>query len=98
VSQILSYRLLNSLADFDIVTTEDGSKPTTENSRPLPVNEEAWGTGETRGSLVWFNQASMFQTSELKVPTVAQGKEMGIDTTLDVDDTVTRKRPFQKVI
>jgi hypothetical protein len=75
----------------------DGSKPTAENSRPLPVNDEACGTSETRGSLVWFNQASMFQTSELNVPTVAEGKETGIDTKFDVDNAITHKRPFKAV-
>jgi hypothetical protein len=34
-----------------------------------------------RGSFVWFNQASMFMTSELGVETVKEARKAGIDPT-----------------
>ncbi|EIM81551.1 uncharacterized protein STEHIDRAFT_114974 [Stereum hirsutum FP-91666 SS1] len=58
----------------EIVTTQDGSKPTRENSEPLDGRDG-------RGSAVWFNQATMFQTSELGFNTVAEAEEAGADTT-----------------
>ncbi|KAF8992458.1 hypothetical protein BDZ89DRAFT_1151085 [Hymenopellis radicata] len=60
------------LKDVEIVATANGEVPTRENSYalsdPIPrrpeVSEEDWAEGNGRGSVVWFNQASMFQTSE----------------------------------
>lgn len=57
---------------IDIVTTEDGAIPTPDNSKTLN------GEGG-RGSAVWFNQATMFQTAELGHCTVAEAEEAGID-------------------
>lgn len=63
-----------------IVTTPNGEFPTPENSTPLPqssplsrpdeVSQEDWDAGNGRGSVVWFNQASMFQTSETGLDTL----------------------------
>ncbi|KAF8960543.1 hypothetical protein BDZ97DRAFT_1665701 [Flammula alnicola] len=47
------------ICDFKFVTTEGEERPTPENSTPL---EE--GDDEGRGSLVYFNQAAMYQSSE----------------------------------
>lgn len=57
----------------EVVTTEDGSRPTRENSQPLD------GT-DGRGSAVWFNQATMFQSAETGYDTMAQAKAAGADT------------------
>lgn len=59
----------------DIVST-NGDNPTPENSTPVP----SWTDGDVRGSMVWFNQATMFQTSELGVSTIKVAKAMGLDT------------------
>lgn len=58
----------------EVVTTEDGSRPTPENSQPLDGSEG-------RGSAVWFNQATMFQSAETGYDTMAQAKYAGADTT-----------------
>ncbi|KAI0750637.1 hypothetical protein C8Q80DRAFT_1118665 [Daedaleopsis nitida] len=55
--------------DFEIVTTADGSEPTPQTARPL---HEVTG----RGSIVLFNQASLFQTAELG-STVKEAKAAG---------------------
>lgn len=55
------------------MTTADGSRPTRENSDPLDG-------GAGRGSAVWFNQATMFQTAELGYNTMADAEEAGVDT------------------
>ncbi|EIM79212.1 uncharacterized protein STEHIDRAFT_116684 [Stereum hirsutum FP-91666 SS1] len=60
--------------DIEVVTTEDGSRPTRENSQPLD------GT-DGRGSAVWFNQATMFQSAETGYDTMVQAKAAGADTT-----------------
>ncbi|KAL0567433.1 hypothetical protein V5O48_014559 [Marasmius crinis-equi] len=60
----------------------DGERPTKENSKPLNClcgnseadHGEAWKSAHGRGSMVWFNQASMFQTMELGYNTVAQAR------------------------
>jgi hypothetical protein len=43
-----------------------------------------WLEGEVRGSFVWFNQATMFQTSELDYATVKLAKAAGVHTNCDV--------------
>jgi len=63
--------------DIDLVITNNGERPTKENSAPL---DGLHG----RGSCVWFNQATLFQTSELGVETIALAKKQGMDTTCDV--------------
>ncbi|KAJ3858605.1 hypothetical protein EV359DRAFT_52041 [Lentinula novae-zelandiae] len=72
------------------VTTQNGEKPTRENSTPLYSctcsshdQNSPWAKAEGRGSKVWFNQASMFQTSELGINTLREAKEAGMDTNCD---------------
>jgi hypothetical protein len=81
-----------------MVTTEDGSVPTKETARPLGVNEAAWTRGDGRGSMVWFNQASMFQTAELGIPTVKEVIQQGLDATSDVDEWIEKKGIFKTVV
>ena len=72
-----NYVLMAALRTVDctVVTTEDGSDPTPDNSSPL--------TGvKGRGSIVLFNQATMFQLAELGC-TVKEAKNMGIRSTCD---------------
>ncbi|KAF9000561.1 hypothetical protein BDZ89DRAFT_1121642 [Hymenopellis radicata] len=76
-----------------IVTTKNGEKPTPENSKPLDqqplerpenVSEEDWAAGNGRGSVVWFNQASMFQTAETGYDTLTLAREAGHTGNCDV--------------
>src|SRR3977135_57640 len=55
------------LPDFEWVTTLNGEIPTPGNCSPLLRPE---GGGNGRGSMVWYNQATMFQTAELGAPTI----------------------------
>ncbi|KAK7049896.1 hypothetical protein VNI00_005326 [Paramarasmius palmivorus] len=64
----------------------NGDEPNACNSQPLcdcddphAVHDESWDSATGRGSIVWFNQATMFQTSELGFPTVKAAKSAGID-------------------
>jgi hypothetical protein len=54
------------------VTTEGNALPTPENS--IPISE---GDDEGRGSLVWFNQATMYQASETGHQSVKNAKNAG---------------------
>lgn len=69
------------LQDYIVVT--NGEQPTPQNSTPL-------GHGEGRGSCVFFSQASMFQTAELGVPTVAEARRRGMDATSDAQELIRR--------
>lgn len=48
---------------------------------PTPKNSQKLNGEGGRGSAVWFNQATMFQTAELGYNTVAEAEESGVDTT-----------------
>jgi len=62
----------------EFVVTSNGELPTPRNSAPLDG-------GDGRGSCVWFNQASLFQTSELGFETIAAAKEAGADATSNAE-------------
>ncbi|KAF9026369.1 hypothetical protein BDZ89DRAFT_1134796 [Hymenopellis radicata] len=81
--------------NVDIVTTADGARPMPGNSEPLwgptlmrPANisEEDWAAGNGRGSVVWFNQASMFQTSETGFKTLTIARKAGHSGNADIDE------------
>ncbi|KAF9044589.1 hypothetical protein BDZ89DRAFT_1059069 [Hymenopellis radicata] len=81
--------------NVDIVTTPDGARPTQQNSTPLSgptltrpanVSEEDWEAGNGRGSVVWFNQASMFQTSETGFNTLAEARLEGYSGNADIGE------------
>ncbi|KAJ3933560.1 MAG: hypothetical protein NXY57DRAFT_891814 [Lentinula lateritia] len=72
------------LIDLPIVTTLNGEKPSKQNSKPLYYcgcnsheGSQAWAEADGRGSMVWFNQASMFQTSETGFNTLKEAREAG---------------------
>lgn len=67
--------------DVDFVVTSDGQLPTRDNSQPL-------NGADGRGSCVWFNQATMHQTSELGYHTVAQAKAAGASTRCDAESLI----------
>ncbi|KAM5530099.1 hypothetical protein V8D89_016240 [Ganoderma adspersum] len=70
------------MMDLHIVTTSDGSKPTPETSSPLDGVDG-------RGSIVLFNQASLFQLAELG-RTIGQAKSEGISTVCHNDEWIQR--------
>jgi hypothetical protein len=48
--------------------------------------------------MVWFNQASMFQTAELGIPTVKEVMKQGLDATCDIDKWLEEKGIFKNVL
>ena len=60
------------LADFKFVTTEGDVRPTPENSTPIMPGDD-----EGRVSVVFFNQAQMYRSSELDGDSVAEAKSKG---------------------
>ncbi|KAK1230497.1 hypothetical protein PQX77_006425 [Marasmius sp. AFHP31] len=81
------------IANLEIVVTKDGRRPTKDNSQPLDClcgkrameHDQDWQESKGRGSMVWFNQATMFQTTELGFDTVQQARDAGAQTTCQTD-------------
>ncbi len=71
-----------SLSDLHIVTTADGAYPTPQTSSPLKGVEG-------RGSVVFFNQATMFQMGE-NGSSVKDARAKGQSTTCDNSIHVSR--------
>ncbi|KAK0185101.1 hypothetical protein F5146DRAFT_1005725 [Armillaria mellea] len=88
----LFYHFNVNMKDLEIVTTENGDIPTRTNSHPL-YNQ--WDEGEERGSMVWFNQATMFQSSELRIETMKQAHKDGMDVELDFQEMVESNKYFR---
>ncbi|KAI4521716.1 hypothetical protein K525DRAFT_269594 [Schizophyllum commune Loenen D] len=68
----------------EIVVTEDGQKPDLEkgNTKPL-TDHEKWDKAHGRGSMVWFNQATLFQSAELGVKTIKAATARRMNATSD---------------
>jgi hypothetical protein len=64
--------------DVEFVRTHNGQLPTKDNSTALDG-------ADGRGSCVWFNQASMFQSSELGYGTIQEAAAAGVDTSCDAE-------------
>ncbi|ESK82652.1 hypothetical protein Moror_11189 [Moniliophthora roreri MCA 2997] len=95
------------LKDIKVVYTSDGRPPTPANSIPLDQRHmhcscsdskadhgQDWLDAKGRGSIVWFNQASMFQTSELGYNTISKAKAAGAEVTCNVEEWVIGKGIF----
>jgi hypothetical protein len=65
----------------EFVVTSNGELPTPRNSAPLDGRDG-------RGSCVWFNQASLFQTSELGFETGAAAKEARADAMSNAESLI----------
>ena len=65
--------------DIEFIITEDGGQPTRRNSRPVAVDGDEQG----RGSMVFFNEATMYYGSETGHPTLKQAREAGGSGCLD---------------
>lgn len=66
------------LSDIKFVAVEGGATPTLENSIPLEPGDESG-----RGSLVYFNQASMHQSAETGFATIGDAKLAGFSGKTD---------------
>ena len=77
----LIIRLITCL-DVEFVRT-NGEIPTPQNS--MPING-----ADGRGSCVWFNQATMFQSTELGHNTVADAKLAGNSGTSDFQELLRK--------
>lgn len=66
------------LSDIKFVSAPEGELPTPANSVALHEADS-----EGRGSLVFFNQASLFQSSETDSATLAEARRAGRSTTTD---------------
>lgn len=76
----VSYLLVT---DIEFVSTNSGEYPTPENSSPLDG-------GDGRGSCVWFNQATMFQTAELGFSTIAKARLANAPHTCDPSSLIDK--------
>jgi hypothetical protein len=72
--------------DVEFVSTHDGQLPSKDGSTPLDG-------ADGRGSCVWFNQASMFQSSELGYGTIQEAAAAGANTSCDAE-TLLRNNHF----
>ncbi|KAJ3849800.1 hypothetical protein EV368DRAFT_46605, partial [Lentinula lateritia] len=86
-----------------IVTTLNGEKPSKQNSNPLYFcgcdsheGNQGWAEADGRGSMVWFNQASMFQTSETGFNNLKEPREAGADDKCDMLSWLDYRNLFPK--
>ena len=73
----------DNILDIEFVIT-DGEWPTKHNSRPM--KDDQFG----RGSIVFFNQATMLQSSESGFMTLKQAAAAGASTTSNYDEIVVK--------
>lgn len=75
-------RLLNPQLDIQFVTTDSDAQPTPENTRPVKE-----GDREGRGSMVFFNQATMRTLPETGEDTLIEATDGGHSGTSDFKGT-----------
>jgi hypothetical protein len=71
-----------------IIAVKNGQRPTKYRAEPAENKEEG------RGSLVWFNQASSFQTAKLLYSTIKENLAHGEDVNFDYTSAVRGGHPF----
>lgn len=71
--------------DIKFVTTEGLERPTPANSKPLQRGDD-----EGRGSLVYFNEATMYQSSETNSATLGDAKKAGHSGKADYGNDVQK--------
>jgi hypothetical protein len=74
-----------TLLDIKFVTTEGLERPTPENSKPLQAGDD-----EGRGSLVYFNEATMYQSSETDSATLKEAKKKGHSGKTDYGEDIQK--------
>lgn len=72
-----------STIDFVFVSAPEGQLPTQENSEPILEGDK-----QGRGSLVYFNEATMYQSPETDSATLAEAKKKGHSGTVDYGQSV----------
>ncbi|KAJ3806128.1 hypothetical protein F5876DRAFT_50597 [Lentinula aff. lateritia] len=89
--------------ELPVVTTVNGEKPSKQNSNPLYFcgcdsheGNQGWAEADGRGSMVWFNQASMFQTSETGFNNLKEAREAGADDKCDMLSWLDHRDLFPK--
>ncbi|KAG6371709.1 hypothetical protein JVT61DRAFT_9053 [Boletus reticuloceps] len=89
----LFYHFNIDIADLEIICAKEFPDITKRNEYPKWCSD-----AEGRGSLVWFNQASMIQSAHLDHLTVDEAKKDGVDTATDfkadADKYFTPASPF----
>jgi hypothetical protein len=72
---------LTLFSDIKFVTTESGARPSLSSPKNwTPIQP---GDGQGRGSLVFFNEASMYQSSETGFATLEDAREAGLSGNTD---------------
>ncbi|KAI0761623.1 hypothetical protein BD413DRAFT_616840 [Trametes elegans] len=72
------------LDKVEILLTKDRSKPDLEKGNTVPLTDhEKWDRAHGQGSMVWFNQATLFQSAELDVKTIKAATARHMNTTSD---------------
>ncbi|KAF8200141.1 hypothetical protein BJ912DRAFT_836551, partial [Pholiota molesta] len=79
----LLYHFNIDITDFKFVTTDGDERPLPGNSTPIEDGDD-----EGRGSLVYFNQASMYRSSETDNETVAEAIAKGHSGKVDYSASV----------
>jgi hypothetical protein len=77
------------IIDIEFVTSEGIARPTPETCRPLATGDD-WG----RGSMVFFNQASMYSASETGFGSIQAAKLAGLPGTSDAH--LTAQEAFER--
>ncbi|THU99055.1 hypothetical protein K435DRAFT_856024 [Dendrothele bispora CBS 962.96] len=86
------------LKDLPLYTTKNNEPPTRDNLQSLTCDctaeahakDRDWQEASGRGSMVWFNQATMFQSAELGYNTIKQAREAGMNTDCPVNELLER--------
>ncbi|KAJ6612587.1 hypothetical protein B0H10DRAFT_2222939 [Mycena sp. CBHHK59/15] len=87
----LFYHFNLDIHAFKFVTTEGDERPTLENSRPIEL-----GDGDSRGSLVFFNQSSMRTGPVTGYHTLKDARAHGHSGTVDYGDCI--QTAFEKAL
>jgi hypothetical protein len=77
------------MLDIKFVTTEGQERPTPANSKPLQEGDD-----KGRGSLVYFNEATMYQSSETNSATLRDAKRKGHSGKTEYGEDI--QQAFQK--
>ncbi|KAJ7068231.1 hypothetical protein C8F01DRAFT_599144 [Mycena amicta] len=79
----LFYHFNINVDKIQFVTTDGNVRPTPENSRPIVAGDD-----EGRGSMVFFNQATMSHGPLTGFNTLKEAKAFGVDVTVDAGENI----------
>ncbi|KAK7463011.1 hypothetical protein VKT23_007593 [Stygiomarasmius scandens] len=80
--------------DLPLYTTTNGEAPAQNNLKSFAcscleeehLSNQEWKEAAGRGSMVWFSQATMFQSAELGFDTVKEAQAAGMSTNCNVEE------------